>query len=612
MNYDVIIIGAGLSGLSSAALLAKRGLKVAVVEHSSSPGGSCGIFKRKDAIFDQGAAMLYGFGEKGFNTHRFLFNCLEENIQMIKHDLLYTVNHCGQKIRFHADTEKFTEELAKIFPHQKSNIKKFYKDMEKMYRHVISGTPTYTTPDQTNPKEALKGLLHHPVSYIKFMSYLNKNAEQLLKKYFTDPKIFNFFDKLTSTYCYATVSEAPAILAAVMFIDNHEGGSFYPAGSTLFLPGKLEKIIEENRGDMYYNCNVKKLLLDKDSCTGVITDTKTILYAPYVIYSGTVWDLYNHLLPEAAVNAEDKNRINLMKPTYPSTVLYTIVQKSVIPDSTCPIEMLVSDPSKIDENEITLYILSIDDHSLCDPDHHTVIAIGPSFKNWNDTDRYESLKEIETERILNVIEKRFPGFRDALIFHEIATPKTIERYTMKPGGAVAGPKQMLGQHMLKRQHIKTKWHGLLCCGESTVIGTGTPAVTASAIAAANVILKETKSELYKWKPGMKNYVDILKAPMEKDDIYRYYPSAEANIMREASKCMLCEKPSCCKDHHTIIPDIMRRCACGNFYGAYKAAKAHITDISDDGLTKSWEKNCIKNDPVKIHSIISYLFNFLLP
>ena len=97
MNYDVIIIGAGLSGLSSAALLAKRGLKVAVVEHSSSPGGSCGIFKRKDAIFDQGAAMLYGFGEKGFNTHRFLFNCLEENIQMIKHDLLYTVNHCGQK-----------------------------------------------------------------------------------------------------------------------------------------------------------------------------------------------------------------------------------------------------------------------------------------------------------------------------------------------------------------------------------------------------------------------------------------------------------------------------------------------------------------------------------
>ena len=53
-------------------------------------------------------------------------------------------------------------------------------------------------------------------------------------KYFTDPDIFRFFDKMTSTYCYATVEEAPAVLAAVMFVDNHVGGSWYTAGSTLF------------------------------------------------------------------------------------------------------------------------------------------------------------------------------------------------------------------------------------------------------------------------------------------------------------------------------------------------------------------------------------------
>ena len=72
----------------------------------------------------------------------------------------------------------------------------------------------------------------------------------MLEKYFKDPEIFKFFDKLTSTYCYATVEEAPAVLAAVMFVDNHVGGSYYPAGSTVFLPGKLEKVIEENGGEM--------------------------------------------------------------------------------------------------------------------------------------------------------------------------------------------------------------------------------------------------------------------------------------------------------------------------------------------------------------------------
>ena len=67
MHYDAIIIGGGLSGLTAGSLLAKRHLKVAVVEKSYQPGGSCGIFKRGDATFDQGSAMLYGFGEAGFN-----------------------------------------------------------------------------------------------------------------------------------------------------------------------------------------------------------------------------------------------------------------------------------------------------------------------------------------------------------------------------------------------------------------------------------------------------------------------------------------------------------------------------------------------------------------
>ena len=73
MDYDVIVIGGGLSGLTAASLLAKRHLKVAVIDKSYQPGGSCGVFKRGNVTFDQGSAMLYGFGEAGFNAHRFVF-----------------------------------------------------------------------------------------------------------------------------------------------------------------------------------------------------------------------------------------------------------------------------------------------------------------------------------------------------------------------------------------------------------------------------------------------------------------------------------------------------------------------------------------------------------
>ena len=135
MEYDAIIIGGGLSGLTAGSLLAKRGLKVTVIDKSYNPGGSCGIFKRGSTTFDQGAAMLYGFGENGFNAHRFIFNCLEEPIDIIRHDLLYCVNFKGRRIRFWADVEKFADELTEIFPTERENIHRFYRDMLKLYNH---------------------------------------------------------------------------------------------------------------------------------------------------------------------------------------------------------------------------------------------------------------------------------------------------------------------------------------------------------------------------------------------------------------------------------------------------------------------------------------------
>lgn len=612
MKFDAIVIGAGLAGLSAASLLAKSGLRVAVIEQCDKPGGSCGIFKRKEAIFDQGSAMLYGFGEKGFNSHRFLFNCLEEPIQMVKHQLLYTVQYKGQRIPFSSNIDEFIFQLSQVFPEQKENIRKFYKEMETLYDHVMAQAPSYTTPDQTNPKEALKGLIKHPLSYIKFLSYMNISAQQLLKKYFTDPEIFDFFDKLTSTYCYATVAEAPAIMASVMFIDNHVGGSYYPAGSTLFLPGKLEKSIEEHNGEFFYQQQATEILFEKEKAVGVKLSNEKFLFGDFIIHSGTVQNLYQSLIPTQIDAQAEKTWANQLKMTYPSVVLYALVNQKAIPCDTCPIEMLVADPKKIDENEVTVYIFSLDDKTICPANTHVVMAIGPSFKKWDKEKGklYQTQKQEEISRLLSVLEKRFPSFQDNLLHCELASPLTLEKFAMKYQGSVAGPKQMLGQHMFKRQKIQTKWKGLYCCGEATPLGTGTPTVTTSGIAAANAVLKQCKKPLYLWQENRKNYVDLLPRPILSNWMDNFYPAKDVAMMQQASKCYYCNSPSCYDKAIGNVSGIMRRVACGNFIGAKKELDKFEKYIDLQQFADTCAKNCIRNkqnlSSIQFYDIFSYL------
>ena len=611
MEYDVIVIGGGLSGLTAGSLLAKRKLKVAVIDKSYNPGGSCGVFKRGSITFDQGSSMLYGFGEQGFNAHRFVFNCLEEPIDIIRHDLLYCVNFNGRRIRFFADVEKFADELADVFPNEEKNIHRFYRDMLKMYQHVMVETPSYTTADETDPQAALKNILKHPLSYARFMSYLNKSAKELLSKYFTDPEIFNFFDKLTSTYCYATVEEAPAILAAVMFIDNHVGGSYYPAGSTLFLPGKLEKVIEENGGDMLLEREVVSLIFEGGKPSGVLLDDGTSLHSPNIIYSGTVWNLYEKLIDPSHTTEERRAWAKNLVPTYPSVVLYSVVDREVIPQGTAPVEMLIGNPDRLDESEVTAYIFSTDDQTLCGQEEHTVLAIGPTFENWDTDDPaiYQQKKKKEEQRLISVLEKRFPGFARAVRYAEVATPKTIERYTLKNGGAVAGPKQMMGQHMFKRLHTRTEWDNLFCCGESTVMGTGTPTVTTSGLTAANVVLKKLGLEPFVYQQGMKNYVRMVEKPFTADRLNQTHSQSERALMKLAARCRFCEEPSCTGGQGADIRGIMRRTAVGNFAGARKAwLKAPV----DPETLQTYEENCIWSlegqEPVQIREVVKQINN----
>src|SRR5512137_245539 len=135
-TYDVIVVGAGLGGMTAASLLAKPGLAVLMIDQQAKPGGSCTSFRRDGVTFDVGTAMLYGFGERGFKPFRFLLNELEEPVEVVAHKTLARMTFEGQSITFWPDVERYLQELDRLFPEEKEDLRAFYRDLQVMYENI--------------------------------------------------------------------------------------------------------------------------------------------------------------------------------------------------------------------------------------------------------------------------------------------------------------------------------------------------------------------------------------------------------------------------------------------------------------------------------------------
>ena len=488
MEFDAIVIGSGIGGLVTATQLAAKGAQVVVLERYLIPGGSAGYFERDGYKFDVGASMIFGFGNKG--TTNLLTRALQAvNVSLETIPDPTQINyHLPEdlKIRVHRDYEKFLQELIEHFPQEQHGIRQFYNECWQVF-NCLNAMDLLSLEE---PRYLTRVFFQHPMACLGLVKYLPMNVGDVARKYITDPTLLKFLD--IECYCWSVVPAemTPMINAGMVFSDRHYGGINYPKGGVGQIALKLVEGLEKAGGEIKYKAKVTKIITENGKAVGVKLATGEEYRAKRIISNATRWDTFEHLLPAEEMPLAEKKWQQRYEKSPSFLSLHLGVAADVLPLGTECHHIILEDWQKMELPEGTIFVSipTLLDPSLAPEGYHILHVFTPSwFEDWQgiSQNEYEEKKEAAAGRIIERLEKIFPGLDAGLDFMEVGTPRTHRRFLGREDGTYGPiPRRKLAG-LLGMPFNRTAIPGLYCVGDSTFPGQGLNAVAFSGFACAH-------------------------------------------------------------------------------------------------------------------------------
>lgn len=490
----VVVIGAGIGGLTAGALLARRGYQVLVLDQAFVPGGCASTFKRRGFTFDVGATQVAGLEPGGI--HKRIFDELEVDLPAATPcDPACAVFLPGETepINVWRNPEKWQMERQRQFP----GSEPFWQLMATLFEaswKFQSRDPVLPPRDLWDVWQLVSAVRPDTLITFPFTPMTVGNA---LRGYglYEDKRLKTFLDLQLKLYSQVDVDETALLYAATALgVSQEPQGLFHLKGSMQVLSDRLVEALEKWGGKLLMRHTVEHIDVSGDKATAVrIRNLKTgdvwTEAADEVVANVTVQNLVK-LLGEQAPQGY-KHRVNKLPAASGAFVIYLGVDQSAIPVG-CPphLQFLYDYNGPIGENNSLFVSVSHPGDGRAPEGKATIIA--SSFTDaamwWRGSkEEYERLKQQYTKDAIARLAQYFYLKPETIIHQEAATPRTFAYYTGRDQGIVGGIGQRIPTFGPFGFATRTPLKSLWLVGDSTHPGEGTAGVSYSALTAVRQI-----------------------------------------------------------------------------------------------------------------------------